>query len=921
MEALGVAASIIAVVQISKQIINTCTKYIEGINDAPKDLRYILIEVSTLKGLFEPLKILIGVDAETAVLQAQLTAPVEGCLKALSELDALIGTFDMFESSEHESDDRGPRPGRKRRRLVNLKMQLAWPLKQDRAKRLLELLGVYKSTINLLLSSHGISHLQKIGTELRSFREELDSVGRARLLNWLVTVNPSLNHNQALDLHQQGTCEWVLKSDEWESWRGRMRQRNATSPRGLWIHGIPGAGKTILSSFLATKLLAIRNEPYANQGPDDSLPGAAVYYYCHHSRGHDERSHFLAWLVSQLCRQAERVPENLRRLFEADCMPTVDDLVETLTIVSGYFGRILISIDAVDESQNREVLAEFLNRLATDERFKMFYVVITSRREVEIERHLANLISLFMSNTLVDKDIDEFIDGQLNDDPTFRRWSNELRFDIKRALVSKAHGMFRWVVCQLELLRRIPFESDIRKVINELPETLDETYCRILTSIPTEWRPIIRRALCFLILFPSLPLDHLLYLTSYSDSQDELMEETPNQEAFLEKIGCLVISTPTTYITHHKYVDYMEVETTTIRLAHYTIAEYLEAPRLTQSSVSFFYLPTSQALQHSVRVFFKILSCETIPPERGSLLYRRFDLPFYKNSDSMHHFASPAELCRAKWPDLLGRADTVVASQRDLAELIFGSLDPRKPYYRAFYGYDASPVECLGSARLALEGEFPDNPEVAILANLICQKLYATTAAFLLRYTADEVAMFCAFEAEGWGSCPLLGWLARDHHGSFLLLLLERCSGKLQLEKGSLYVWAMEVYRSTERIPTTISTLISANVPVNPVGVRVTPLQIAVRRLGLRDVKLLVQNGADPNGVGHVGGWVPGRLRFFEGGMSPLAIIRDVLRGLDRGIASYCNGVPLARTAAKQIEEFLVKAGGQEVCEWRVVQN
>ncbi len=50
MEALGVAASIIAVVQISVQVINTCTKFIEALGDAPKDLRLILIEVSALRG-------------------------------------------------------------------------------------------------------------------------------------------------------------------------------------------------------------------------------------------------------------------------------------------------------------------------------------------------------------------------------------------------------------------------------------------------------------------------------------------------------------------------------------------------------------------------------------------------------------------------------------------------------------------------------------------------------------------------------------------------------------------------------------------------------------------------------------------------------------------------------------------------------
>jgi hypothetical protein len=160
MEALGVAASIIAVLQISSQVINICTKYIEAFDDAPKDLRLILIEISALKGLFEPLKILVGFDSETAMLDTMLLAPVDGCLKAVNELEVLLCPAEKPDSSGvgSGSDDRGSSRyhGNKRQRVVSLLVRLAWPLKQEKAKRLLDLIGVYKNTINLLLTSHGM---------------------------------------------------------------------------------------------------------------------------------------------------------------------------------------------------------------------------------------------------------------------------------------------------------------------------------------------------------------------------------------------------------------------------------------------------------------------------------------------------------------------------------------------------------------------------------------------------------------------------------------------------------------------------------------------------------------------------------------------------------------------------------------------
>jgi hypothetical protein len=44
---------------------------------------------------------------------------------------------------------------------------------------------------------------------------------------------------------------------------------------------------------------------------------------------------------------------------------------------------------------------------------------------------------------------------------------------------------FRWVYCQLDTLRRC-MPSSIRKSLNELPITLDDTYERILQGIPKE---------------------------------------------------------------------------------------------------------------------------------------------------------------------------------------------------------------------------------------------------------------------------------------------------------------------------------------------------------------------------------------------------------------------------------------------------
>src|SRR6202020_635271 len=66
--------------------------------------------------------------------------------------------------------------------------------------------------------------------------------------------------------------------------------------------------------------------------------------------------------------------------------------------------------------------------------------------------------------------------------------------DVKSILISR----FRWVVCQLEELRKCAKLSELRKALKALPKTLDETYERILVNIDEMYREDVRKVLQFL---------------------------------------------------------------------------------------------------------------------------------------------------------------------------------------------------------------------------------------------------------------------------------------------------------------------------------------------------------------------------------------------------------------------------------------
>ncbi len=135
--------------------------------------------------------------------------------------------------------------------------------------------------------------------------------------------------------------------------------------------------------------------------------------------------------------------------------------------------------------------------------------------------------------------------------------------------------MFRWVVCQLDNLRRLHQVSKIKEAIRSLPETLDETYERIFSCIPEEERGLVRCALHLLCLYNILsggqqfPARVILDFYATLDSS----ENRPDPDDFLldldtlkDACGCLV---------SFSSKDGAEIA----NVAHYTVREFLESRR------------------------------------------------------------------------------------------------------------------------------------------------------------------------------------------------------------------------------------------------------------------------------------------------------------------------------------------------------
>ncbi|KAH8901526.1 hypothetical protein GQ53DRAFT_800907 [Thozetella sp. PMI_491] len=562
MDPVSLSASIIAFIQAADRVIAMCRYCIDSIKDAPKDMQIILGEIMSLRAMMDN----FGADvlhANTANLVPVLfgkLGPIETCGRCLSALEKLLPTA---------------QEGTGKTRQLGL-AELAWPLKRSKAQKLLAEIAQQKATLLLAMSGSMIHDIKDIRSGVQRVERELTYSQRQEVTQWIESENPSSLHNEAFRKHENHTSSWLLQAPEWLAWMGRV---GGGASRLLWIHGIPGSGKTVLASFIIEHLRrSCTGNPELGH----------AYYYCHYSHEHDEAGPFLRWVIGKLCRQAQWIPPRLKSIYDEGCDPGIPELEGILEDMAKKFKAVYIVIDAVDESCPREDLLAVIATLAIDKR--MFSGVS---------------VSIAMSNLIVEKDIRAFVRAKMNSNYLMRRWQPMFP-TIENSIVAGAQGMFRWAECQIQMIERLRDETQLGEVLRNLPSDLAETYIRILQRIPPADWTFFRRILVWVSGHARAPwlrdrginANLLLKAVAYDQVREEghITPKILHIDQLKELAGCLFTFGPGTTSRIVQLFGQpqdgipLKDNEIFVRLAHYTVLELLESPFIARSSVSHFSL-------------------------------------------------------------------------------------------------------------------------------------------------------------------------------------------------------------------------------------------------------------------------------------------------------------------------------------------
>lgn len=306
---------------------------------------------------------------------------------------------------------------------------------------------------------------------IQSLQECEDYILASLVKDWLRPSDASINLVNASKLRYSDTGRWFLESD-------RYKWLKTTSGARLWLHGIPGCGKTVLSSTIIEDL-RVRSS---------ATKTAVIYFFFSSSEESKQKlDHVLRSLIFQLVGWAESINVHLLKLFKSSPkrieQPQTTQLVEVFNQMVSELGDVIVVLDALDESEERHDLLRWI----TSPSNQKFRFILTSRWEIDIEKALAPWLSpnrtINLESDLVGDDIEAYVHYRLKEEERLSRWTL-MHEEIMGTLVDKAAGMFRWVYCQLQALSECLDKPAVRRMLQTLPNDLNETYDRILQKIP-----------------------------------------------------------------------------------------------------------------------------------------------------------------------------------------------------------------------------------------------------------------------------------------------------------------------------------------------------------------------------------------------------------------------------------------------------
>ncbi|KAK6530657.1 hypothetical protein TWF281_007496 [Arthrobotrys megalospora] len=499
--ALELAAAIAGLIALADVAVIKGSKYCSLYKNGISEIQGLLKETINLGGALYSLEKSVNLfnslqDTDTSREEGRelnSLVYIEDCRKCLLELGDILDKIGPKDVSKWEK----------------VKSSLKWPISASETREFAQKIQRLKSTILVGLEADSLEALCKLLSVQKSVQESLQRVEKeqqrvakrkqekalddklCRALDRISTYKSS-KHEQMATTRHPGTAIWFRDCDGYNKW---LREPNSA----LWFDGIPGAGKSVLTSAIIQDLQLMQNEQVA-----------LAYFYVEYSSHNSQRFHIIArsllrqLIECSLASKSQLIPDIEKRLqYEGpdEWIPSdlkLESVLDSFKMVSKNFTTTMLVIDGIDEcdiTDDRRKLLQFISMLGESPHGSI-KVIATSRSIRDIKMSLGSFanISIAATSTDVKLFVAAELEQRLRSEVEFygiRLQDPGLKAEIISALVEKSNGMFQWVRAQLDTLSRISGDTNKRLALQNLPRDLPETYRRIMRRVDRTNRELV----------------------------------------------------------------------------------------------------------------------------------------------------------------------------------------------------------------------------------------------------------------------------------------------------------------------------------------------------------------------------------------------------------------------------------------------
>lgn len=275
----------------------------------------------------------------------------------------------------------------------------------------------------------------KAGVDRLHAREDaqIAEQNRQNLLNWLGDTDYISQQQDILVKRQKGTGNWFLLSEEFNKWVDNDGETMLCS-------GIPGAGKTILTSVVVDHLQTTFQH--------DKEVGIVYFYFSYRTPASHMLEAILGSIVRQLLHKQTDIPPAILDIYERHLSnksrPSLEELLRASRAAIETHIKVFVVLDALDEYHicNSPALFATITRLFELQNKTHLNLLATTREISDITSRFSVSRCIWKEIRAHAEDIDAYIDARMPE-LLGGRIENypDLQAQVKVAILAAADGM------------------------------------------------------------------------------------------------------------------------------------------------------------------------------------------------------------------------------------------------------------------------------------------------------------------------------------------------------------------------------------------------------------------------------------------------------------------------------------------------